>query len=186
MRNTQKLLITTLLTTGFLHLPLSADLLVYEGFSGYNTGALNGQGTTGTGLTGNWGGNTGVNVNFTDTGLTFGNLVTSRWRGYFQHRRESHCHRGRANGPALLRDRNLVFFDAVQFQLLGREFNLPLQYACGHESIFEQRRQPAFVNVCQESEYNFVQTRSGLQFGKHFDGRTNLGCGHHLYGHQHL
>ena len=65
------------LSAGFFVTQSSASLLVYEGFSGYNTGVLTGQTAQGTGLTSQWSlrGNTDMNV--TSTGLTFGSLTTS-------------------------------------------------------------------------------------------------------------
>ncbi|MDA3874914.1 MAG: PEP-CTERM sorting domain-containing protein [Kiritimatiellae bacterium] len=79
MRNTKILLITALFTTGLVHLPLAADLLVYDGFSGYSTGELAGQTAAGTGLTGAWAKRSGDGAvtNVTGTGLTFGSLATS-------------------------------------------------------------------------------------------------------------
>jgi len=75
----KKTLTSLLLTAGVFQLPLTAELLVYEGFSGYAAGDISGQAATGTGLTGNWSkraGESGV-TSYTNSGLTFGSLATS-------------------------------------------------------------------------------------------------------------
>ncbi len=65
------------LTGGAVNAPSHAASLIYEGFSGYAEGNMNGQARTGSGLAGNYEATGAGAINYNSSGLTFGSLAVS-------------------------------------------------------------------------------------------------------------